>query len=101
MKWRNITARDLSKIVDKLSLELSKTKGRSPHPVYWYHLDGKKMLRITLPNIHGGSTSVSVGFLRQVQNNLKVNTRQFEELFECPLTSKDFEIIIREKLKIF
>lgn len=98
MKWRNITARDLEKVVSKLSLEPSHSKRRAPHPIYWYCLDGKKMLRIKMPNIHGGAGSISTGFLKQIQNNMRVNTQQFEELAECPLTAEEYESIIREKL---
>jgi hypothetical protein len=100
MKWRNITAKDLDRVITKLALELSHSKRRSPHPVYWYCLDGKKTLRITMPNIHGGSGSISTGFLKQIQNNMRVNTQQFEDLAGCPLTSEQYELIIREKLGI-
>ena len=97
MKWRNITTKDLGKVINKLSLELSNTTRRAPHPVYWYILDGKKILRITLPNIHGGSSSLSTGFLKQIQNNFHVDTDQFCNLVECPLTAAEYEQIIREK----
>lgn len=98
MKWRNITVRDLEKLVGKLSLKPSQSKRRAPHPVYWYCLDGKKMLRIKMPNVHGGAGSISTGFLKQIQNNMRVNTQQFEELVECPLTPEEYEKIVREKL---
>ena len=98
MNWRNITAKDLGKVSNKLSLEPSSSQRRAPHPVYWYVLDGKKTLRITLPNVHGGSGSMSTGFLKQIQNNFHLNTRQFEDLAKCPLTADEFEQIVREKL---
>jgi hypothetical protein len=65
MSWLNIKSKELNKIVGKLSLEESKSSRRSPHPVYWYYLDGKKTLRITFPNVHGGSGSISTGFFRK------------------------------------
>ena|SRR4030067_467809 len=99
MKWRNITLRNLTDgVVDKLSLVPSQTKRRSPHPVYWYVLDGKKVLRITLPNVHGGSGAISTGFLRQIREQLMLTTQQFEDLVGCPITAEQFEAIIREKL---
>jgi hypothetical protein len=98
MKWRNISFAQLNIVVNKLPLELSKSKKRSPHPVYWYLIDGKKTLRVTLPNEHGGSGSITPGFIKQIRNSLKVNTRQFEGLVDCPLTSEEFEKIIRNKL---
>ena len=56
------------------------------------------MLRIKMPNVHGGAGSISTGFLKQIQNNMRVNTQQFEELVECPLTPEEYEKIVREKL---
>jgi len=97
MKWHNITLNDLARVVDKLSLLPSQSKRRAPHPIYWYCLDGKKILRVTVPNRHGGSGSISTGFLKQIKNNLHVNAHQFEELTECPLTPEKYETIIREK----
>jgi hypothetical protein len=56
------------------------------------------MLRIKMPNIHGGAGSISTGFLKQIQNNMRMNIQQFEELAECPLTAEEYESIVREKL---
>ena len=97
MKWRNITAKDLGKVTAKLALEPSSAQRRGPHAVFWYMLDGKKTLRITLPNVHGGSTSISTVFLKQIQNSFHLNTPQFQDLVECPLTAAEFEQIVREK----
>jgi len=100
MKWQNITLKDLENLVNKISLVRSPTK-RAPHPVYWYYLDGKKALRITMPNIHGGSGSITPGFLKQIRNNLKLATRDFEDLIECPLNAKEYEAIVRDKIEIW
>jgi hypothetical protein len=100
MKWRNITVKQLEKVVGKLSLMPSKTKRRAPHPVYWYYLDGKKLLRVTIPNSHGGAGSISTGFLKQIQNSLHLNTQQFEDLAECPLTPEEYEKIVRQNLRL-
>ena len=51
-----------------------------------------------MPNIHGGAGSISTGFLKQIQNNMRMNTQQFKELAECPLTAEEYERIVREKL---
>lgn len=98
MKWHNITPKDLHQAARKLSLEPVRKKRRSPHPVFWYMLEGKKVLRITLPNQHGGSGSLSTGFIKQVQNSFRLSTQQFESLVECPLSAEEFEAILRGKL---
>ncbi len=100
MKWRTITVADLGKVIKKLSLQSSQSNRRAPHPVYWYCLDGKKILRLIMPNTHGGSKSISTGFLKQIQNNLRLDTRQFEDLTECPLSAEEYEAIIRDKLGV-
>ena len=46
MKWRNITVKQLRKLVRKISLEPSKSKRRAPEPVFWYYVNGKKVDRI-------------------------------------------------------
>lgn len=51
-----------------------------------------------MPNFHGGASSLSTGFLKQIQNNLHVTTQQFEDLAECPLTAEEYEMIVRERL---
>ena len=100
MKWRNITPNDLLGVVRKLSLQPSDSRRRAPHPIYWYRLEGKKTLRITMPNIHGGSGSLSTGFIKQIQNSLRLNTNQFEDLVECPLSAEEYEKILRERLSM-
>jgi hypothetical protein len=59
-------------------------------------LDGQKRLRVPMPNIHGGSGSISKGYLTQIRKALMLKNRQFEELVDCSLTSKNFETIIRK-----
>ncbi len=53
-----------------------------------------------MPNIHGGSGSLSTGFIKQIQNNLRLNTNQFEDLVECPLSADEYEKILRERLSM-
>jgi hypothetical protein len=99
-KWSNLTAKDLKKgIVQKLSLERTDSK-RGREPIYWYLLDGKKQFHIAMPNIHGGSGSVSIGYLKQIRMALRLETKEFEDLANCPLKAKDYEKIIRDKLEI-
>ena len=102
MKWQNITSKGLRKLVGKLDLQSGgkKKRRRSDHEVVWYCLDGKKVLRVTMPNVHGGSGSMSTGFLKQIKNQLMVNFEQFGNLVACPLSADEFEAIIREKLRI-
>lgn len=96
MKWQNIRAKDLRVLIGKLDLHFGR-RGRGPHEVYWYYLDGKKQFRVTLPNVHGGSGSLSTGFLKKVKNQLMLNNENFVDLVECPLTPEAYEEIVRSK----
>ena len=97
MKWKNTTFKDCQIIVKKLDLQPTRAK-RSKHPVYWYVLDGKQSVRVTMPNTHGGSGSLSTGFITSIRNNLRLSNREFEDLIDCPLTSEEFEELIRDRL---
>jgi len=99
MAWKNPSAKDLHTVIRKLDLEYVGTR-RAPHPVYWYCLDGKKQLRITIPNVHGGSGSISTGFLDRIRKSLRLTTHEFERLVDCPLTAQDDECMIRTKLNL-
>ena len=63
-------------------------------------VDGKKQFKVAMPNVHGGSGSMTTGYLTQIRKALRLNTREFEALVDCLLTAKDFETIIREKLNL-
>lgn len=99
MSFLNINARELRKVIRKLSLEKSEAR-RAKHPIYWYYLDGKRVLRITFPNEHGGSGGVSSGFLNQIRNSFKITSDQFTDLVDCSLSAQAYEEIIRDKLQI-
>jgi hypothetical protein len=96
--WQNFTRKDLTKgLVKKLALEPSSSKRRrAPHEIYWYVQDGKKELRVPIPNQHGGAGSISTGFLQQIRRWLRLTTSQFEDLVNCLLSVGEFDAIIRE-----
>lgn len=97
MSWSNTTSKDIQGIVKKLSLEQKKKKGRSPHPVYYYHIRGEK-IRVTVPNQHGGSGSLSKGFINSIRKSLRINTGQFVDLRDCPLSAEEYERLLAKKL---
>jgi hypothetical protein len=94
MKWRNLTAKELRNIPDKLNLQ---DERETTHYYGWYILDGEKALRICLPNIHGGKKSVSSDFLQQVRRSLKLTSEQMVDLAVCPITGEDYDNLMRAK----
>jgi hypothetical protein len=61
----------------------------------WYVLDGKKVLRVTVPKDHKGT--VGTGLADQIRKNLKLTKLEFKDLLACPITGSDYERIIRDK----
>lgn len=94
MKWSNFSYNDAQKIIKKL--DLKRTPANSHDEVYWYYLDGKRELRIILPNNHAGT--LSPGFIGNIKKNLKLETRQFERLVDCHLSADGFAAHVRDLL---
>ena len=93
-RWNNVTARDLQRVANKLSLE--NTGHHSRETRYWYILDGQKVLKVTFPNVHGGGQTVSPGFVKNIMSNLKINKEQWIGLVDCPMSADDYAVHMRE-----
>ena len=61
----------------------------------WYYINGKKVLRVTIPKGHGG-TNLSPRVALRIMNNLKTNREEFGNLYECPMSGRDYEEKIRQ-----
>ena len=91
MSKLNFTKREISRsMLKKLSLSFRKGKERNA----WYELDGKKILRVTIPK---GSGTIPPGTLNSIRDQLWLSRDQFSSLINCPLSSSDFERIVRGK----
>ena len=63
----------------------------------WYCLGGKKVLRVTIPKGH--SKELGSGTVRRIIGNLRLNSTEFKNLYNCPMSGKDYEAKVRS-LKI-
>jgi hypothetical protein len=95
VKWSNFSYDDSSRVIKKL--DLTKTDANSRDEVYWYWLDGKKAARVIMPNRHSRS-SLSSGFITNIRHNLKLTTREFEDLVDCPLTAEQYAELFRARI---
>ena len=75
---------------DKLSMDFRGGKERSA----WYCLDGKKVLRVTIANVHGGDT-LSIGVATKLKSSLRLDRDELKMLYECPMSGRDYERKIR------
>ena len=63
-----------------------------------YYLDGKYQFKVVMPNIHGGSGSVSHGLLKVCRESVALSTQEFSELVRCPMTGEEYDQLIRERI---
>lgn len=76
----------------KLGLRFRKGKEQNG----WYELDGKQILLVTMPH---GAGDIPIGTANAIRNQVRLNKKQFANLVNCPLKSKGYEEIIRQKQK--
>lgn len=78
----------LNVLETKLRMEIRSGK----HNTCWYYLDGKKALRTTIPH---GRQPFKSGTQRAIMRQLLLTPTQFDDLIQCPLTSEQYERIVR------
>lgn len=86
--------RDLQRGIEhKLQLSFSSGSERNA----WIQIDGRAVLRVTLPKVHSGD--VREGTLGEIRKQLALTKAQFELLISCPMTGPQYEELIREKVR--
>ena len=75
-------------------LKLKPRRGKENY--VWYILDGKKILRITYPK---GRGDLHLKTQKSIRKQFELNWDDFIDLIKCPLSAKDYEKIIRNKIK--
>ena len=88
----NFSISDVQGLLEgKLHLKPRKTGERN----YWFYLDGRKCLRVTLPQ---GRGPLKRGTSNSIVNQLKLCKNQFREYVSCKNDLRDFENTIRGKI---
>jgi len=89
----NFSKQELTRaLIEKLNLSFRTGKERNA----WFELDGRKILRVTMPKGRGPLTP---GTARAIRNQVKLSTEEYADLIKCGLLGKDYEAIIREKMQ--
>lgn len=97
MSSLNLTAKQIVSSVTK-KLALTNVRGtREQHGDFF--LDGKLQFTVTMPNIHGGSGSISSGWLKVCRDSVRLKTSEFADLVRCPMSGEAYEQIITEQIK--
>jgi hypothetical protein len=88
----NFTISDVKNLLEnKLQLQPRKAGERN----YWFYLDGRKCLRITLPQ---GRGHLKRGTANSIANQLKLCKNQFREYVSCKHSLRDYDYTIRGKI---
>ena len=85
----------VSCLEDKLSVDFRHGKERTG----WYCLDGKKILRVTITNVHGSDT-LSIGVATKLKNSLQLGREEFIMLYDCSMGGREYEDKIRSMGKV-
>lgn len=90
----NFSHREVTRaLTNKVRLSFRGGKERNA----WYELDGVARLRVTAPKSHRGG--VTPGTLKQIRNDLRLSTSQLGDLIRCPLSGRDYEQLVRQKIE--
>ena len=89
MKNDRFDASDVKRVCErKLKIEFNSTKEYNG----WYWLDGKKVVRITVPK---GRKFLPPGTYSSMARQMRLSTAQFDNLLECPLSKADYDATLR------
>lgn len=99
-RWKKFLSEHIKKIgssqeVGKSIDEKVRPSGGGREDTGWFYLDGKKQLRVTVPRGHG---PLAPGTCNKIKRQLHLTNEEFRALVKCPMTSTDYEKLIREKI---
>jgi len=60
----------------------------------WAVIDGKRVLRVTLPKVHSGE--VPVGTAESIRKQLHLDKEQFPRFADCPMGGPEYEHHLRD-----
>lgn len=90
----NVSISDVKRLLEnKLQLRPRNAGERN----YWFYLDGRKCLRVTLPH---GRGQLKRGTANSIANQLKLCKDQFREYISCKHSLRDYEYMIRGKIAL-
>ncbi|HQU73708.1 MAG TPA: hypothetical protein PKV71_21380 [Calditrichia bacterium] len=93
MKNAQYSTNDVRRVCEnKLRIDFS-TKGKEFNG--WFWLNGKKVARITVPK---GRKPIGKGLYKNMAHQLKLNTQQFDDLLDCPLTLDEYLELLKEAM---
>jgi hypothetical protein len=78
-------------LLNKLGIDFRQGK----EPFGYYILDGRRQLKVSASNVHGGK-ELGKGATKGLMRELLTSNDEFDALYECPWHGTDYEAKIRK-----
>lgn len=88
----NLTAKDIQGLIIKLGLK-NITHPRETKGEYW--LDEKLRFKVKMPNLHGGSKTVSPQMLKACRDTVGLGHSDYLDLVNCPMSAEEYADRVR------
>ena len=82
-------------LTNALEQKLSISFRSGPERIGWYLVDGHKKIRFKIPHVH---SSWGKGTVNDIIRRSKLTKDEFALLVDCPLTSSDYETLVKARL---
>ena len=89
----NYSPREVAHALDEKVCSETRSRGEVN---CWVILDGKKLFRVTRPQVHA-SSSIPKGTLGQIRRQTRLDSEQFERLIDCPMSRAEYYDLLRVK----
>jgi hypothetical protein len=80
------TAIERKAVLHALENKLGVVLTHNRESVGWLWVDGKKIVRFSLPGAHGGRSELTVGAALKLLHDSKLSRGDFIDLVDCPLS---------------
>lgn len=97
MPYQNFTEKEINASIRKKAPLEDIQSGRNPHDIGKLIIDGYYFGKVKIPNPH--KKAFNQGKSKSLANQLQLNKEQYNQFIKCDLKKKDYENILRVKIK--
>lgn len=97
MPYQNFTEKEINSSVYKKAPLEDIQSGRNPHDIGKLIIDGFYFGKVKIPNPH--NKDFNQGKSKSLANQLQLNKEEYNEFIKCNLKKKDYEDLLRGKIK--
>lgn len=97
MPYQNFTEKEINSAIYKKAPLEDIQSGRNPHDIGKLVIDGYYFGKVKIPNPH--NRGFNQGKSKSLANQLQLSKEEYNEFIKCNLKKKDYEDLLREKIK--